>query len=63
MTSQIKKVEVLALSTEDVVKHTKNMLKIDIYSDILKNWSVDGRELLKIKREDFCIHCVQNIGH
>ena len=47
MTSQIKKVEVLALSTEDVVKHTKNMLKIDIYSDILKNWSVDGRELLK----------------
>ena len=42
-------VEVLVWSTEDVIQHTKDMLETDMYSETLKEWSVDGRELLKMK--------------
>ena len=63
MASQIKMVEVLAWSTEDVIQHTKNMLETDMYSETLKEWLVNERELLKMKREDFCMLGVRNIGH
>ena len=63
MASQIKMVEVLAWSTEDVIQHMKDILEIDMYNETLKEWSVNGRELLKMKREDFCMLGVCNIGH
>ena len=39
------------------------MLETDMYSETLKEWSVNGRELLKMKREDFCMLGIRNIGH
>ena len=63
MATMPKMVEVLAWSTEDVIQHTKDMLETYFFSETLKEWSVDGRELLKMKREDFCMLGVRNIRH
>ena len=56
-------IEVLAWSTEDVIQHTKDMLKTDMYNETLNEWSVNGRELLKIKWEDFCMFDIRKIRH